>query len=259
MDNVGVSMKLSARLQIVEKYLPQGCLFADIGSDHALLPVSAVMTGRASGAVAGEVNDGPFEAAKRQVASSGLQTQIAVRKGNGLAVVQKGEVQAVTIAGMGGALIATILGEGIDKLEGVQRLILQPNVGEDMVRRWLLEQGWVLTAEEILEEDGKIYEILVADRSEQASSLNEAVYQERQLPGGPLLTREWLLWMGPMLTQEPSDVFFRKWALELDKLSKIRKQMGKSEQETARQKEMELDMQMNQLREVLACLQKDKP
>ncbi|GGA20561.1 tRNA (adenine(22)-N(1))-methyltransferase [Paenibacillus physcomitrellae] len=249
-------MKLSARLQKIADYLPQGCKFADIGSDHALLPVAAVLSGRAVSAVAGEVNDGPFEAAGRQVESAGLTAKISVRKGNGLAVVQPGEVNTVTIAGMGGALIATILSEGEDKLSGVQRLILQPNVGEDMVRRWLLERDWVLTAEEILEEDGKIYEILVADRRNEAAALNDMLYQERELPGGLNLTREWLIWMGPMLSQHPADVFFEKWESELDKLAKIRKQMGKSDQESARQKEAELDLQMSQLKEVLACLRK---
>ncbi|WP_138493253.1 tRNA (adenine(22)-N(1))-methyltransferase [Paenibacillus pinistramenti] len=252
-------MKLSARLQKIADYLPEGCTFADIGSDHALLPAAAVLTGRAAGAVAGEVNDGPLEAAKRQVASAGLGSKISVRKGNGLAVIKAGEVGVITIAGMGGALIAAILSEGLDKLKGVQRLILQPNVGEDMVRRWLLEQGWVLTAEEILEEDGKIYEILVADRLEDASSANGEIYKERPIPGGLRLTKEWLILMGPILSRNPEDVFFAKWESELDKLAKIRKQIGKSGQDSARQKEAELDQQMNQLKEVLACLRKDKP
>ncbi|WP_223067128.1 tRNA (adenine(22)-N(1))-methyltransferase [Paenibacillus caui] len=251
-------MKLSARLQKVADYLPAGCKFADIGSDHALLPVAAVLDGRAASAVAGEVNDGPLEAAKRQVASAGLGGKISVRKGDGLAVIRNGEVDTITIAGMGGALISNILGEGMDKLAGVKRLVLQPNVGEDVVRRWLLEQGWYLTAEHILKEDGKIYEILVADRTEEAESLNEELYRERTLPGAPPLTKEWLILLGPHLTKNPPDVFFAKWESELDKLAKIRRQMSKSEQPSARLKEAELDIQMKQMKEVLSCLQKAK-
>lgn len=254
-------MKLSARLQKIADYLPEGCTFADIGSDHALLPAAAVLSGRAAGAVAGEVNDGPLDAARKQVASSGLSSRIAVRKGNGLGVLKPGEVDVITIAGMGGALISTILEEGKDKLSGTTRLILQPNVGEDVVRRWLLDNQWYLMSEEILEEDGKIYEVLVAERTDDAVKLNEELYRSRPLPGSGLqdLSREWLILLGPWLSRNPSGVFFDKWASEIDKLAKIRKGLAKSDQQAARQKETELDQQIERMKEVLACLQKVKP
>lgn len=254
-------MKLSARLQKIADYLPEGATFADIGSDHGLLPVAAVLNGQASAAVAGEINDGPLEAASRQVAAAGLEAKISVRKGNGLAVIEPGEVDAVTIAGMGGALMAAILQAGKAKLAGVKRLILQPNVGEDLVRRWLLAEGWYLSNEEILKEDGKIYEILVADRMDEAEALNEQLYRNRELsaPGISALTREWLILLGPRLSLSPTDIFFEKWAIELHKLAKIRKNLTKSDQPSARRKEAELDMQMKQMKEVLACLQKGRP
>ncbi|MNO71527.1 tRNA (adenine(22)-N(1))-methyltransferase [compost metagenome] len=252
-------IKLSARLQQIADRLPVECRLADIGSDHALLPVYAVQSGRALYAVAGEVNDGPFEAASRQVAEAGLNSKVQVRKGDGLAVISKGEVDTITIAGMGGALIASILSAGEDKLEGVRRLVLQPNVGEDIVRRWLLEHGWFLLEEAILEEDGKIYEILTAVSEPEAGALNEALYQERKLPGGTILTKELLLMMGPILTQRPTNVLIMKWESEIDKLNKIRKSVASSNQESSREKEQQLAELTLQIKEVLACLRKVKP
>ncbi|MGG6309888.1 tRNA (adenine(22)-N(1))-methyltransferase [Paenibacillus macerans] len=252
-------MKLSARLQLIADLLPEGGRFADIGSDHALLPVAAVRSGRASFAVAGEVNDGPFEAAGRQVAEAGEAARISVRKGDGLAVIAPGEVDAITIAGMGGALIVSILNAGRAKLAGVKRLVLQPNVGEEFVRRWLLDNGWFLAEEAILEEDGKIYEILMAETVPQAEELNAELYREREIADGRVrLTRELLLLMGPRLTAVPSGVFFDKWESELRKLDKIRRSVASSTQEASRDKEEELKRLSEQLKEVLACLPRDK-
>lgn len=254
-------MKLSARLQLIADWLPSGCRFADIGSDHGLLPVCAVQSGRAAFAIAGEINDGPLEAARRQVAEAGESARISVRKGNGLAVLAPGEVDAITIAGMGGALIVTILGEGEEKLAGVKRLVLQPNVGGEFVRRWLLGHGWFLAKEAILEEDGKIYEVMMAERPSDVARQNEELYRERELPGGNKvqLTKELLLMMGPHLTMAPNEAFLAKWDSELEKLEQIRRSLTASNLEASRKKEAELVQLSGQLKEVLACLPKVKP
>ncbi|WP_433946105.1 tRNA (adenine(22)-N(1))-methyltransferase [Paenibacillus sp. SN-8-1] len=252
-------MKLSARLQQICDQLLPGCRFADIGSDHALLPVAAIHSRQAASAVAGEVNEGPYEAAKRQVAQSGLNSRISVRRGNGLEVIDSGEVEVITIAGMGGALIVSILSQGISKLNGVKRLILQPNVGEDLVRRWLLDEGWYLSAEHILEEDGKIYEILTADRLDEAATLNRELYQDRIIPGcSQVLNKERLLLMGPRLSECPSPVFFDKWESEIAKLMKVRSQIAKSELEASRVKEEEMRVQIEEWKEILTCMRKDR-
>lgn len=263
MEGVVTRMKLSSRLQHIADRLPPGCRFADIGSDHALLPVWAVKHEAAVFAVAGEVNEGPLKAAKRQVAEAGLSQRIAVRKGDGLQVIAPGEVDTITIAGMGGALITSILEAGQDKLTGVKRLILQPNVGEDFVRRWLLDHDWYVTDETILAEDGKIYEIITADTVPDAGKLNEELYKDRLLQQGKddaqgklVLTKELLLMLGPRLTAQASDVFLDKWNSEISKLEKIHYSVAASQLPASRDKAQELSLLIKQLKEVLACLPK---
>jgi len=257
------NVKLSDRLGLIAELVHHGARVADIGSDHALLPVYLVSAGQCPSAIAGELNQGPFEAASRQVDAAGLKDRIQVRKGNGLAVVQAGEADTITIAGMGGQLIAAILEDGrkAGKLSGVKQLVLQPNVGEDAVRRWLTEHDWLLTDERILEEDGKIYEIVVAVRANDAAERNAQLYKADNIPSAAegedavrLLYR-----FGPYLLQRPTEVFFRKWDSEIRKMDRILRQMEQAETEEAADKAEQFRAEMERMKEVLACLQKGRP
>jgi tRNA (adenine22-N1)-methyltransferase len=253
-----MNVKLSQRLQMIADQVPKGSRIADIGSDHALLPTYLAQSGVISFAIAGEVNPGPLQAATKQVKEAGLSSVIDVRGGNGLAVISPGEVDVITIAGMGGALIVTILDEGKDKLEGVTCLILQPNVGEEFVRRWLYEQDWLLEAETILEEDGKIYEILKAVKVRDAKEVNQSLYAERMLTQAVALDKRRLMQMGPYLVQAAPQVWFRKWDSELVKLEMIRAQLANSSAEASIAKSEAIAKEIHEIKEVLACLQKDK-
>ncbi|WP_193441351.1 tRNA (adenine(22)-N(1))-methyltransferase, partial [Streptococcus suis] len=115
-------------------------------------------------AIAGEVVQGPYQSALQNVEQAGQTEKILVRLANGLGAFETSDqMTAVTIAGMGGRLIAEILEAGKEKLATIERLILQPNNREDDVRRWLEKNGFRLVAEKILEENGKLYEVLVAE------------------------------------------------------------------------------------------------
>ncbi|WP_243290586.1 tRNA (adenine(22)-N(1))-methyltransferase TrmK [Bacillus sp. FJAT-47783] len=194
-------IQLSKRLRTVAKFIPKGAVVADIGSDHAYLPCYAILNGIAENAIAGEVNEGPYRSALLQVKRVNLTDKISVRKGDGLSVLGESEATCITIAGMGGTLIKTILEEGKEKLRHVSRLILQPNIHAIEIRKWLYVNGWELKHEEILEEDKKIYEVLVADKGD----------VHKPYEGLSLHTA---LLMGPFLMKEKSPVYMKKWTNE---------------------------------------------
>ncbi|MDR0691263.1 MAG: class I SAM-dependent methyltransferase, partial [Streptococcaceae bacterium] len=155
-------IQLSNRLKKVASYIPEGARLADIGSDHAYLPIFCMLTGKISYAIAGELVEAPFEKALAQVDKNGLKSCLEVRLANGLeAVFLDDEIDVITIAGMGGTLISEILEHGLQKkrLSGKERLILQPNIGENSVRNWLMNNDYQISAEAIVEENEKIYEI----------------------------------------------------------------------------------------------------
>ena len=191
---------ISKRLELVASFVPQGSILLDVGSDHAYLPIELVERGQLKSAIAGEVVEGPYQSAVKNVEAHGLKEKIQVRLANGLeAFEEEDQVSVITIAGMGGRLIATILEEGMDKLANVERLILQPNNREDDLRIWLQDHGFQIVAESILEEAGKFYEILVVEAGQMNLSASDVRF-------------------GPFLSKEVNPVFIKKWQKEATKL-----------------------------------------
>lgn len=229
---------LDRRLKQVVAYIPEGSVLADIGSDHAYVPCFAIQQGIVKRAIAGEVNRGPMEAAQAQVALIGATNEIDVRLGDGLAVLEEDEATCVTICGMGGSLISSILEAGKTKLGAVERLVLQPNVDGQHVRLWLLSNGYRLVEETIVEENDKVYEILVGERGE------ETVYKTGE-------EREWQLLFGPYLVESRPEPFKLKWRREADKLDYVLGQMEVGTQtDSLRQKHVAFTRLRDKMREV---------
>ena len=191
---------ISKRLELVASFVPQGAILLDVGSDHAYLPIELIEKGQIKSAIAGEVVEGPYQSAVKNVEAHGLKEKIQVRLANGLAAFEEADqVSVITIAGMGGRLIARILEEGLDKLASVERLILQPNNREDDLRIWLQDNGFQIVSESILEEAGKFYEILVVEAGQMQLSTSDVRF-------------------GLFLSKEVSPVFVQKWQKEAEKL-----------------------------------------
>lgn len=138
---------LDPRLQAVLELI-EAETHADIGTDHARLPVRLVRDGRVAHCIAIELNDGPFALAQRMVARAHLTNQIEVRQGDGFAPLMAGEVQSASITGMGAYTIRSILERARERLPAI--LILQPNDSPRWLRLWARERGYHLTAERLL-------------------------------------------------------------------------------------------------------------
>lgn len=206
------AQKLSMRLETVASFVPTGAILADIGSDHAYLPCYLAHKGIIQHAIAGEVVKGPYESAVRQVRTEGLTEVIEVRLADGLAAVHESDlVDTVTICGMGGPLIVSILEKNPESLKHVTRLILQPNIHAKVIREWAMANGWAILDEEILEEDRKIYEVLVLQRGQMQLSEQETL-------------------LGKQLLAEKSPTFIAKWTREIENWQRILRSIEKVEQ-----------------------------
>lgn len=150
-------MQLSRRLQALADMVTPGNVVADVGCDHGFLSIFLVERGIAPKVIAADVRRGPLSAARAHVEERGLSTYIELRLSDGLTEFVPGEAQTLVCAGMGGKLMQSILLKSIDVTLGFRELILQPQSELRQFRIFLREQGFAVTDENILCEDGKYY------------------------------------------------------------------------------------------------------
>lgn len=226
---------LSARLACVASLVPAGARVADIGSDHAYLPAALVLDGKIDFAIAGEVVKGPYENAVREIKDHQLEGQVIPRLADGLAAIEPADkIDTITIAGMGGSLIASILEKDKNKLTGIKRLVLQPNVGESQLREWLMNNYYQIMTEKIIEEDNHIYEIIVAEPSVV-----------------PFRYSKYELDFGPFLLENKGPVFRKKWQEYLQREAHVIDQMQKAQQPPVK-KINEINQFLSQVKEAIA-------
>ncbi|MGY2174295.1 tRNA (adenine(22)-N(1))-methyltransferase [Pseudomonas azotoformans] len=226
---------LSLRLERVAANIPAGARLADIGSDHGYLPVALMRRGLITAAVAGEVATTPFHAAQRTVRDNGLEHQITVRLADGLAAIEAHDgITAISVCGMGGETIRDILESGKRQLSGRERLILQPNGGEQPLRQWLMDNGYSILSEELLRENRFYYEIIVAERGE------AMVYTAEQL------------YFGPLQMQARSPAFIAKWQRMLRQKHKTLASFEQARQAVPQEKRQEIAQQANWITALLA-------
>ena len=152
---------LDGRLMSAVGYV-RGGVVADVGTDHAYLPVYLVASGRADSAVASDINRGPIENAKETIRKYGLEEKITTLVADGLDGIEQYAPNDVIIFGMGGELIADIIDRAAWTKSGT-RLILQPMTKPEILRDYLGENGFCIIDERLSEADGRVYQTLCVE------------------------------------------------------------------------------------------------
>lgn len=220
---------MNLRLKTLAKMVDHNSRVADIGTDHAYLPIELVKNGRVKFAIASDIGQGPLLNAKKDIEEAGLQDSIETRLGNGLeTITKKDEIDTVIVAGMGGKLMTEILNSAWLKGFHFPTLILEPNVGESGVRSWLMIHGYKIIQEKILAEAGHIYELI------------KAVLAKKVKP----LTEKELLF-GPVIVQDKEPVFYEKWQNQLEYNQKLLLNLNRArKKDTERIKQLEYQIKL---------------
>jgi tRNA (adenine22-N1)-methyltransferase len=198
------------RLKRLAQMVEPGTRLADIGTDHAYLPIWLVQKGVVDFAIASDIRQGPIDNAEANVQAAGLTDKISVRLGPGLSTVKKeDDIETVVIAGMGGDLIRSIL----EAAPLFPKLVLEPNIGEPGLRAWLSERGYRINQEELLFDKGHSYELIQAYLTAEQQILSE---------------RELLF--GPEILKHKGPAFKEKWHRQLAYFEKLEQALLKAKQ-----------------------------
>lgn len=169
------NLKLTPRLRAAAELVSEGAFVADVGTDHAYLPIALCLEGKIRGGVASDINDGPIERARENINKYGLFDRLCAVRTDGLAGIEGYHPDHVMILGMGGELIARILSDAPWTKDGGIRLCLQPMTHPEKLRAFLAENGYCITDEKIVveEKENKIYQIIAASYSGEVKHLTD--------------------------------------------------------------------------------------
>ena len=164
---------LSPRLALIASLVPKGARVADIGTDHAYLPIELIKSGRASKCIAADIRELPLAKAKRNIDASGV-SGIVTLLSDGLSGIKQGECDTVVIAGMGGDVAVHILKSCPYIKDGGLTLILQPMTSADVLRVWLADNGFSVISEPCVHDGGRLYAVMLAKYTGEVRTLREA-------------------------------------------------------------------------------------
>lgn len=159
---MNINSYMTPRLLAVAELVKNSHSVADIGTDHAYVPVYLILSGKCKKALAMDINNGPLLRAEENIRKFSLESKIATRLSNGLENISDGEIDTVVIAGMGGILINNIIESDKDRLTSVKRFVLQPMTAVEETRKYLSENGFMIEDERLAKEGDKIYTIISA-------------------------------------------------------------------------------------------------
>jgi tRNA (adenine22-N1)-methyltransferase len=166
-------MRIRKRLEACIKYTDGFHNLADIGTDHANVPILAVKRGYVMKAQAIDNKHGPYVIAYSNVKKSGLTDKIEVKLSDGFSNIDN-DTDVAVVSGMGGETIQQMLLES--DLKNIKRLILQPNTKSDMVRSILPDIGFKIHDELVVKDGKRLYDIIVLEKGKSTLTDIEILY-----------------------------------------------------------------------------------
>ncbi|HII4451367.1 TPA: tRNA (adenine(22)-N(1))-methyltransferase [Clostridium perfringens] len=229
-------MELSKRLKRIAEHVDKCESVADIGTDHGYIPIYLVKEGICKKAIASDINKGPIEKAKVNVAFEGVSNKVKCLLGPGLNSLKVGEVNGVILAGMGGNLTRDILLADMDKVKKYDFIILQPAQNPEVLREFLYKNDYEIIDEDLIKDEGRFYELFKVKYNENSEKL--VFEDELEYEVSPLL-------------REKNHPLFKEFIEE--KINKCETILSfiKEDTEAAKKRKSDLEEKINKLKGML--------
>lgn len=159
-------LSLPARLSALSALVPKGSRVADIGTDHALLPIYLIENGITDSVIASDIAQGPLDSAKKNISAHGLLHKITLVKSDGIVKVYPLSPETIIIAGMGGETIRDIISDCDYSVSSSPLFLLQPMTHAELLRQYLIENGFSILSESVIQEQHRFYVIIAAQHKD---------------------------------------------------------------------------------------------
>lgn len=229
-------MELSKRLKRIAEHVDKCESVADIGTDHGYIPIYLVKEGICKKAIASDINKGPIEKAKVNVAFEGVSNKVKCLLGPGLNSLKVGEVNGVILAGMGGNLTRDILLADMEKVKKYDFIILQPAQNPEVLREFLYKNDYEIIDEDLIKDEGRFYELFKVKYNENSEKL--VFEDELEYEVSPLL-------------REKNHPLFKEFIEEKINRCETILSFIKEDTESAKKRKSDLEEKINKLKGML--------
>ena len=165
---------MNERLEAIRRLIPEGRGVIDVGTDHGYLPVQLYKDGYSGRIIASDIRSGPLSAAKARADRAGAFDRISFLLCDGLEDCPTDAVDTIVIAGMGGDTICGILDRAEWCMSPEYLLILQPMTKAEILRFWLVNNGFSIETEALVREGETLYQLLSARFTSENTMLSDA-------------------------------------------------------------------------------------
>ncbi len=202
-------MRLSKRLKAITEFISDNSNIIDIGCDHALLDIYIYQNYKNVKIIASDIHEGAIKMATRNLKRYELEDKIELRLGDGLSIVDKNEIDTIIISGMGYYSIEKILSD-TEKLENVEKIILQSNTDIVKLRKSIIKLGYKISREKLVKEKDIIYTVIEFIKGKEKYSYDE-------------------LYFGPKLLENKDELFHEYYNKKLLKYENLLLQLPQSQ------------------------------
>ena len=194
-------INISKRLKTIASLVDNNSKIIDIGCDHGLLDIYLLQKLDNIKIIASDINKNALNSAISNIKKYNVKN-IETRLGNGLEIIKKDEIDTIIISGMGTYTIIDILNNSIDKLDNVNNIIIQSNNNNDKLREYVVNIGYYIDDELLVEDNNIIYTIVKFKKGRKKYTKKE-------------------LFLGPILLEKKDDLFYKLCEINKNKLLNI--------------------------------------